>query len=116
MRQPILIIALAALAAAGCDKKPAAQDVRQADEQLAADNLDSNDLTAIDAASGADANMAADIDIANIAADVEEDGEASTGNRTAPRRPRPAAPRAQPASEPAQPAEPEAANSEATTG
>ena len=85
------MIALAALCAtAACDKEPAAQDVRQADQELARDELESNDLTAIDAASGADSNMAADIDFANMA--LNEDDGAEPSNRSRSPRRTPAAP------------------------
>lgn len=88
MRRETFAIAAALVLLCGCDKEPAAQDARSADQQLASDNLDSNDLTAIDAASGADSNMAADIDFTNLALDEGEDDEPA--NRQSPRRPRPA--------------------------
>ncbi len=88
MRRRMLAIAAALWALAACDKEPTAQDVRSADQDLARDDLETNDLTAIDAASGADSNMAADIDFTNMA--LNEDGEAEPGNRSSPRRARPA--------------------------
>ena len=88
MRRRILALAAALLATAACDKEPAAQDARQADQALARDDLESADLTAIDAASGADSNMAADIDFTNMALNGDDDAEPA--NRSAPRRPRPA--------------------------
>ena len=88
MRRETFALAAALVMLAACDKEPAAQDARSADQQLASDTLDSNDLTAIDAASGADSNMAEDIDFTNMALNEDEDGE--TGNRQSPRRPRPA--------------------------
>ena len=87
MRRRILALA-ALLAASACGKEPAAQDARQADQALARDNLDSNDLTAIDAASGADSNMAADIDFTNMA--LNADDESAPANRAAPRQTSPA--------------------------
>lgn len=83
MRRPTVILA-AALLASACDKEPAAQDVRQTDQQLARDNLESNDLTAIDAASGADSNMAADLDIASLANTSVEDEDASANRQARP--------------------------------
>ena len=92
--------ALAVFALAACTKEQAAQDVRQTDRELASDDLATNDLTAIDAASGADSNMAADIDVANMALNLDED-EGSTGNRgTASRRSGPARPSESPSSAP----------------
>lgn len=81
-RRMLALAAVIALAAA-CDKKPQAEDARAADQDLARDNLMSNDLTAIDAASGADANMAADLDIANM--DLNEDENTGPANGQAPR-------------------------------
>lgn len=88
MRGEMIALAVMLSALAACDKQPAAQDVRQADQELARDDLDSNDLTAIDAASGADSNMAADIDFTNMA--LNGDNESQPANRQSSRRPRPA--------------------------
>ena len=89
MRRGILALTIAAAATAACDDKPTTQDQRTADQALARDNLETNDLTAIDAASGADSNMAADIDIANMALN-EGEGEADEpADRQSPRNPRP---------------------------
>lgn len=86
MRHRMLALSAVLALAAACDKEPAAQDARSADQQLARDDLETNDLTAIDAASGADSNMAADIDIANLA--LNEDDAASPANGQPSRRPR----------------------------
>ena len=86
MRRWTLIV-IAGLVAAGCGKEETAQDSAQADQALAQSNLDTNDLTAIDAASGADSNMAADIDYANMVLNEDEGGNAGTGNASTPRRP-----------------------------
>ena len=88
MRRRMFALCAAVLAVAACDKEPVAQDVRSADQELARDDLESNDLTAIDAASGADSNMAADIDFTNMALNEDQDG--SPANRSTPRRARPA--------------------------
>ena len=90
MRRGILALTIAAAAIAACDDKPTTQDQRTADQALARDNLETNDLTAIDAASGADSNMAADIDIANMTLNEGEADE--TADRQPPRtaRPKPA--------------------------
>ncbi|HET9356398.1 MAG TPA: hypothetical protein VFO42_09580 [Sphingomicrobium sp.] len=77
MRREMIALAFMLSALAACDKQPAAQDVRQADQELARDNLDSNDLTAIDAVSGADSNMAADIDFANMALNTDDEAESA---------------------------------------
>ena len=87
MRRDMFALAATLVMLAACDDKPAAQDARSADQALASDNLDSNDLTAIDAASGADSNMAADIDFTNMALNAGDgDGDEDTsGNRQSPR-------------------------------
>ena len=83
--------ALAAVAAlTACNKEQAAQDVRQTDQELASDDLTTNDLTAIDAASGADSNMAADIDVANMALNLEDEEGSATDRSSGSRRPSPA--------------------------
>ena len=86
MRREMIALAVLLSALAACDKQPAAQDVRQADQELARDDLDSSDLTAIDAVSGADSNMAADIDFSNMA--LNADDEAEPANRQSGRRSR----------------------------
>jgi len=77
--------ALAVVALAACNKEQAAQDVRQTDRELASDDLMSNDLTAIDAASGADSNMAADLDVANMVLNLDDE-ESSNGRGDSPSR------------------------------
>ena len=92
------IFALAVVALSGCNKEQAAQDVRQTDQELASDDLATNDLTAIDAASGADSNMAADIDVANMALEIDDDN-GTASREPASRRPRPARTGVTPSSE-----------------
>ncbi|MEP7315739.1 MAG: hypothetical protein ABI667_03495 [Sphingomicrobium sp.] len=79
MRLMIPVTALSFLLAA-CGSDKAAKDPRQVDQALAADDLQVNDLTAIDAISGADANMAADVDRSKWD-ESEEDGNL-TGDST----------------------------------
>lgn len=90
------LAATAALALAGCGEKQAAQDSGQADQELARDNLSVNDLTAIDAASGADSNMAADIDFTNMT--LNDGDERPSADRDSERR-APTARTAEPASD-----------------
>lgn len=78
--------ALAVIALTACNKEQAAQDVRQTDKELASDDLMANDLTAIDAVSGADSNMAADIDVANMALNFDDEDGSSGNRQTSPRR------------------------------
>jgi hypothetical protein len=62
MRAPLLLLA-ATLALAGCKNNDAADATRNYDENLTAENIVSNDVTAIDAVTGDAANMAADVDL-----------------------------------------------------
>ena len=57
----LILICGAALALAACGKNDQAGNAANVDESLTAENITSNDVTAIDAVTGADANMAADI-------------------------------------------------------
>jgi hypothetical protein len=58
----LLLIAGAALALGGCGNNDQADKGQNADENLTAENIVSNDVTAIDAVTGDAANMAADVD------------------------------------------------------
>ena len=58
MRIPLLI-ALAALSLGGCGKGNQAENMTIADQGLAAENIVSNDVTAIDAVTGDASHMAA---------------------------------------------------------
>jgi hypothetical protein len=58
----LLLIAGAALALVGCGNNDQTDKSRNADENLTAENIVSNDVTAIDAVTGDAANMAADVD------------------------------------------------------
>jgi hypothetical protein len=57
----LILIACSALAVAACGKNDAAGNTANLDQGLTADSIVSNDVTAIDAVTGADANMAADV-------------------------------------------------------
>jgi hypothetical protein len=101
----LILVAAAALALAGCgnnDQKDANQNY---DENLTAENIVSNDVTAIDAVTGDAANMAADVDM-NFG-NLVENGDTALSNDTdgkpapikpAPRKPapKPAAPATEP--------------------
>ena len=62
MRLALVAIA-ASLALSGCGEKQATGNTNALDEAVSAEDFAANDATAIDAATGADANMAADVDI-----------------------------------------------------
>jgi hypothetical protein len=62
MRASTLIL-LAVLPLSACGGDTAANDTSNVDQDLAAEQIVTNDVTAIDAATGADANIAADVEI-----------------------------------------------------
>ena len=62
MRVPLLILT-ASLALAGCKNNDVHDNTSNVDENLTAENIVSNDVTAIDAVTGDAANMAADVDV-----------------------------------------------------
>ena len=82
MRFTLLLAAMLALA--GCGKNNQSGATQNAEDSLTAENIVSNDVTAIDAVTGDAANMAADVDM-NFGG-LEENGTAS--NEGAPRPPR----------------------------
>ena len=87
MRAVFALAALLALSA--CRNNDQADNTQNVDENLTAENIVSNDVTAIDAVTGDAANMAADVDM-NFG-DLETNGAAAS-NDTGPSRPRPAKP------------------------
>ena len=78
----LIIVAGAALALAGCGKNDQSDNLQNIDDNLSAENIVSNDVTAIDAVTGDSANMAADVDL-NFGG-LDENG-AATSNQGAPR-------------------------------
>ncbi len=104
MRAPHLITASLALALAACGPKAPTQQAENADQSLTADNIVSNDITAIDAVTGDAANMAADVDmnfggLDENASDVEADAPDASATATKPKAKKPA-----PAKKPVTPA------------
>ncbi len=57
----LILFAGAALAISACNNDQAAENITNADGDLTPQNIAANDTTAIDAATGEDANMAADV-------------------------------------------------------
>jgi len=78
----VILIAAAALSLAACRNNDQADNTANVDENLSAENAVSNDVTAIDAVTGEDANMAADVNYIN-AGDLNAD---ATANGTSPTR------------------------------
>lgn len=105
MRAPVLICCLA-LALAACGSKKTANQSAVAEENAATETIVTNDVTAIDAATGEAANMAADVnytfDESNLASDNETNAATAKPARKTPK----------PASKPAAPA---TGNSSATS-
>ena len=84
MRFSLLIAAAVALSA--CGNKDQADNTQNVDENLSAESIVSNDVTAIDAVTGDAANMAADVDT-NFANPDENAGDATTNAPAATQRP-----------------------------
>ena len=59
----LILVAGAALALDACGNNDQADNTTNVDENLTAENIVSNDITAIDAVTGDAANMAADMDV-----------------------------------------------------
>jgi hypothetical protein len=78
MRIALLALAVSSLTLAGCGKKQEAANTAALDQSVSAEDFATNDVTAIDAATGADANMAADVDINLV--DNAGDDEDRPGN------------------------------------
>ncbi len=64
----LLILIAGALALASCGNKDQTDNTQNVDENLTAENIVSNDVTAIDAVTGDAANMAAESDVNDIGA------------------------------------------------
>ena len=98
-----LLLAAAALSLAGCRNNDQTDNTANVDENLSAENIVSNDVTAIDAVTGEAANMAADVDV-NFTNEQQLDNGTSTGAAPATRPAYPGAAQPRTAAPPAQPA------------
>ena len=76
MRALILIAGALALPLAACGNNDQTDNTANVDESLTAENIVSNDVTAIDAVTGDAANMAAESDINDISAGPLDDENA----------------------------------------
>src|SRR5579864_1428398 len=86
-----LILIAGALVLAACSKNGQTDNTQNVDENLKAENIVSNDVTAIDAVTGDAANMAAESDINDIGnANIASSGSMSSPTRPVPRRAPPA--------------------------
>lgn len=88
----VLFLFAAAIVLSACSNNDQTDNTQNVDENLTAENIVSNDVTAIDAVTGDAANMAADVDM-NYG-NIDENGEAAPSSepqkatRPAPKRPR----------------------------
>jgi hypothetical protein len=87
MRALILIAGAPILALAACGNNDQTDNTQNVDENLTAENIVSNDVTAIDAVTGDAANMAADVDLnyGNLGNAADE-----TANESSPKPKKPA--------------------------
>jgi hypothetical protein len=85
----LLLIAGAALALGGCGNNDQTDKTQNADENLTAENIVSNDVTAIDAVTGDAANMAADVDM-NFGG-LDQNGPAAISNESSTKPAKPSA-------------------------
>jgi hypothetical protein len=88
----LILIAGAALTLAGCKNNDQHDNTQNVDENLTAENIVSNDVTAIDAVTGDAANMAADVDTNYGNLDVNAVAATTNAPAAKPRRPSPARP------------------------
>jgi len=104
MRPPLLLLT-GALALAACKNNDQHDNTMNVDENLTAENIVSNDVTAIDAVTGDAANMAAESDMNAINLETNAETPANSESSSAP-------PAARPARRPAAAANAVAANTE----
>ena len=88
----LIVLATAALALSGCGNNDQTDKTQNVDENMTAENIVSNDVTAIDAVTGDAANMAADVDYSNLADNsldnmLNESGDAKPAARASRARP-----------------------------
>ena len=90
----VIVSAGAALALAACGTNNQSANTANLDENLAAESIVSNDVTAIDAVTGDSANMAADVNYAAELANEPGNGTnaAAPAARPSPRTPAPGKP------------------------
>ena len=86
----LILIAATAFGLSACRNNDQAENSINVDENFAAQNMTSNDVTAIDAVTGEAANMAADVNYTNEVDTNEVDAEKNTGSAS-PRDRRPSA-------------------------
>jgi hypothetical protein len=73
----LFLVAGAALTISACNNDQPTANTTNVDQDLAAQNISANDTTSIDAATGEDANMAADVNCTVNEADNADDDNTS---------------------------------------
>ena len=74
----LILVAGAALTISACNKDQPTANTTNVDQDLAAQNISANDTTSIDAATGEDANMAADVNYTlNESNNLDDDGNSA---------------------------------------
>src|SRR5689334_2719837 len=86
----LIIITGAALALSACGNNDQTDNTQNVDENLSAENIVSNDVTAFDAVTGDAANMAADVDYSGLA-DNSLDNTLNEGSKSPEKASRPRA-------------------------
>ena len=100
----LILAAGASLALAACSNNDQSDKTTNADENLTAENIVSNDVTAIDAVTGDAANMAADVNYTPDANDTlanDSNSAAPSASRPKPKSAAPKPAKPEPATEPA---------------
>ena len=90
----LILIAGAALALAGCGKTDQAANSANVDESLSSQQVLTNDVTAIDAVTAEDSNMAADVPLDNSLDNLLASSNSATGSKSRPPSTKPATGRA----------------------
>jgi hypothetical protein len=79
----LILLAGTALAISACNKEQPTANTTNVDQDLAAQNMSANDTTSIDAATGEDSNMAADVNYTVNEADNSGNEDNSADNSDA---------------------------------
>ena len=79
----LILLAGTALAISACNKEQPTANTTNVDQDLAAQNMSANDTTSIDAATGEDSNMAADVNYTVNEADNSGNDDGSADNSDA---------------------------------
>ena len=82
----LILVAAAALTLAACKNNDQSDNTQNVDENLTAENIVSNDVTAIDAVTGDAANMAADSAVNDLGNVSNDNGNAAQPSKPGPRR------------------------------